>query len=176
MGLRLPASFLRGARAAASESAEQLRHAVDLLQFGAFVAFVNNYVVSVTQCIGPSMLPTISTQGDVVLTRPLHGRWLVGGLLDSGLPERGQARAPPRVSCRHRMESPSMPLTREPSPVARAGGHRRVSAGAQPDRVQAAHSAAWRRRPRGTLVGLGRETRVHPAWARVAAGACRHPI
>ena len=98
MGLRLPASFLRGARAAASESAEQLRHAVDLLQFGAFVAFVNNYVVSVTQCIGPSMLPTISTQGDVVLTRPLHGRWLVGGLLDSGLPERGQARARRRVS------------------------------------------------------------------------------
>ena len=172
----MPASFLRGARAVASESVEQARHVVDLLQFGAFVAFVNNYVVSVTQCIGPSMLPTISTQGDVVLTRPLHGRWLVGGLLDSGLPERGQVRAPPRVSCRHRMESPSMPLTREPSPVARAGGHRRVSAGAQPDRVQAAHSAAWRRRPRGAIIGLGRETRVHPAGARVAAGARRHPI
>mmetsp|Transcript_3040 Transcript_3040/g.6897 ORF Transcript_3040/g.6897 Transcript_3040/m.6897 type:complete len:352 (-) Transcript_3040:211-1266(-) len=43
---------------------------VDLVQFGAFVAFVTKYCANITQCTGPSMLPTISTGGDVLLTVP----------------------------------------------------------------------------------------------------------
>lgn len=55
-------------------SGETGQATLELLQFGAFVLFFNNYVVSSTQCIGPSMLPTISTNGDVVLTVPVS--WL----------------------------------------------------------------------------------------------------
>lgn len=43
---------------------------IDLVQFGAFVAFVTKYCANITQCTGPSMLPTISTGGDVLLTVP----------------------------------------------------------------------------------------------------------
>lgn len=39
----------------------------EMVQFGAFVVWVTNYVVTATQCVGPSMLPTIDTGGDVVL-------------------------------------------------------------------------------------------------------------
>ena len=40
------------------------------MQFGGLVVFVQNYVLSITQCIGPSMLPTIGTSGDVVVMWP----------------------------------------------------------------------------------------------------------
>lgn len=45
--------------------------ALELLQFGAFVLCVNNYVLTSTQCVGPSMLPTISSAGDIVLALPI---------------------------------------------------------------------------------------------------------
>uniref|UniRef100_A0A7S4F4Y9 Peptidase S26 domain-containing protein n=1 Tax=Chrysotila carterae TaxID=13221 RepID=A0A7S4F4Y9_CHRCT len=51
--------------------------ALDLLQFGAFVAMVNRFFVTITQCTGPSMLPTIGTSGDIFLTIPLRiPQWL----------------------------------------------------------------------------------------------------
>ena len=34
---------------------------LELVQFGGLVVFVQNYVLSITQCIGPSMLPTMAT-------------------------------------------------------------------------------------------------------------------
>ena len=43
---------------------------LELVQFGGLVVFVQNYVLSITQCIGPSMLPTIGTSGDVVVMWP----------------------------------------------------------------------------------------------------------
>eukprot|EP00316_Scyphosphaera_apsteinii_P025251 CAMPEP_0119342758 /NCGR_PEP_ID=MMETSP1333-20130426/105381_1 /TAXON_ID=418940 /ORGANISM="Scyphosphaera apsteinii, Strain RCC1455" /LENGTH=149 /DNA_ID=CAMNT_0007355041 /DNA_START=14 /DNA_END=459 /DNA_ORIENTATION=- len=52
----------------------ELGYMFDLIQFGAFVAFVNNYVLSITQCVGPSMIPTIGTSGDIVLTIPTNLR------------------------------------------------------------------------------------------------------
>jgi len=45
----------------------------DLLQFGALVAFANNYVLTSMQCVGPSMLPTLGLSGDVVLMWPTAG-------------------------------------------------------------------------------------------------------
>lgn len=50
---------------------EIVHSAVELLQFGAFAICVNNYVIASTQCVGPSMLPTISCGGDIVLTFPV---------------------------------------------------------------------------------------------------------
>ena len=41
-----------------------------LVQFGALVAFTQNYVVSSMQCVGPSMLPTLGLSGDVVMMWP----------------------------------------------------------------------------------------------------------
>ena len=41
-----------------------------LIQFGALVAFFQNYVVASMQCVGPSMLPTLGLSGDVVLMWP----------------------------------------------------------------------------------------------------------
>ncbi|KAL1507105.1 hypothetical protein AB1Y20_007961 [Prymnesium parvum] len=59
----------QGART--SPVAEGTQAAVELLQFGAFALCVNNYVISSTQCVGPSMLPTISSAGDIVLALPV---------------------------------------------------------------------------------------------------------
>mmetsp|Transcript_16765 Transcript_16765/g.32644 ORF Transcript_16765/g.32644 Transcript_16765/m.32644 type:complete len:150 (+) Transcript_16765:424-873(+) len=38
-----------------------------LVKFGSFLYFVNTYVFEVTMCVGPSMLPTFSSAGDIVL-------------------------------------------------------------------------------------------------------------
>lgn len=38
-----------------------------LAQFGSFLYLVNNYIFEVTMCVGPSMLPTFSSAGDIVL-------------------------------------------------------------------------------------------------------------
>eukprot|EP00966_Prymnesium_polylepis_P246158 5693763-Prymnesium_polylepis.1 len=45
--------------------------AVDLIKFGAVTICVHKYFCSSTQCVGPSMLPTIGTSGDIVLTLPV---------------------------------------------------------------------------------------------------------
>ena len=60
--------------------ASDLSWVVDMLQFGAFVALVNHYVISMTQCIGPSMKPTLTSAGDIVLLWPVPmARLLHGG-------------------------------------------------------------------------------------------------
>ena len=41
-----------------------------LVQFGALVAFCQNYVITSMQCAGPSMLPTLGLSGDIVLMWP----------------------------------------------------------------------------------------------------------
>jgi len=46
---------------------------VELAQFGCLVAFVNTYVMTNMQCIGPSMLPTLGEGGDNVLMLPTAG-------------------------------------------------------------------------------------------------------
>lgn len=58
---------------AATAEGSTTEHVGGILQFGALVAFAHNYVLSSTQCIGPSMLPTIGTSGDVVLIWPTAG-------------------------------------------------------------------------------------------------------
>lgn len=47
-----------------------LTFAPSLLQFGALAAFAQSYVLSVMQCVGPSMMPTLGLSGDVVLMWP----------------------------------------------------------------------------------------------------------
>lgn len=60
----------------ADGSNETAQAAIELLQFGAFAVCVNNYVLASTQCVGPSMLPTISTAGDIVFMLPVSRfRW-----------------------------------------------------------------------------------------------------
>ena len=87
------ASARRGAHGRAAEPAstqqqsaggswqEEVEQIADLLLFGAAMHVLTKYLVSTTQCIGPSMLPTISTDGDVLLTMPFYlYRHLNGGL------------------------------------------------------------------------------------------------
>lgn len=40
---------------------------VSLVKFGSLVYVINNYVFEVTMCIGPSMMPTFNSAGDLVL-------------------------------------------------------------------------------------------------------------
>ena len=56
--------------ASADATAELLTFAPSLLQFACLTAFAQNYVLSVMQCVGPSMLPTLGLSGDVVLMWP----------------------------------------------------------------------------------------------------------
>lgn len=62
-----------------ANTASDVSWLIDMVQFGAFVTIVNGYVLSMTQCIGPSMKPTLTTAGDIVLLWPapmvrlLHG-------------------------------------------------------------------------------------------------------
>ena len=62
-----------------ADATSDLGWLIDMVQFGAFVTIVNGYVLSMTQCIGPSMKPTLTTAGDIVLLWPapmvrlLHG-------------------------------------------------------------------------------------------------------
>mgnify|MGYP001985643463 FL=1 len=44
----------------------------EMVQFGSLVVWVTDYMVTVTQCVGPSMLPTIGAGGDVVLMLPMR--------------------------------------------------------------------------------------------------------
>jgi inner membrane protease subunit 1 len=44
-----------------------LRSAWNLARFGSLLYVVNTYGFEVTMCVGPSMLPTFSTAGDIVL-------------------------------------------------------------------------------------------------------------
>jgi signal peptidase I len=46
-----------------------------LTKFGCFLHCVHEYVVEVTMCVGPSMLPTFNTAGDVVIL-DRASRWL----------------------------------------------------------------------------------------------------
>jgi inner membrane protease subunit 1 len=44
-----------------------LRSAWNIARFGSLLYVVNTYGFEVTMCVGPSMLPTFSTAGDIVL-------------------------------------------------------------------------------------------------------------
>eukprot|EP00514_Thraustochytrium_sp_LLF1b_P003205 CAMPEP_0184512354 /NCGR_PEP_ID=MMETSP0198_2-20121128/2832_1 /TAXON_ID=1112570 /ORGANISM="Thraustochytrium sp., Strain LLF1b" /LENGTH=136 /DNA_ID=CAMNT_0026902365 /DNA_START=84 /DNA_END=493 /DNA_ORIENTATION=+ len=44
-----------------------MQNAMNLAKFGSLLYVVNTYVFEVTMCVGPSMLPTFSTAGDIVL-------------------------------------------------------------------------------------------------------------
>ena len=50
--------------------ADVVAFAPSLVQFGALIASAQNYALSVMQCVGPSMLPTLGISGDVVLMWP----------------------------------------------------------------------------------------------------------
>jgi signal peptidase I len=57
-------AFRHATKAAFDESKDSIFAAA---KFFSLYYFVENYVVDVTTCIGPSMLPTFDTVGDVVL-------------------------------------------------------------------------------------------------------------
>jgi len=48
-----------------------MQHAWQLAKFGSFLYCVNTYLFEVTMCVGPSMLPTFSVAGDIVLVEHL---------------------------------------------------------------------------------------------------------
>jgi len=73
-----PLSFSEESRTLIDAGGTLFASVVDLVQFGAFVAFFTKYCANITQCTGPSMLPTISTKGDVLLTVPTRFRQLFG--------------------------------------------------------------------------------------------------
>ena len=56
--------------ASADATAELLTFAPSLHHFACMTAFAQNYVLSVMQCVGASMLPTVGLSGDVVLMWP----------------------------------------------------------------------------------------------------------
>ena len=60
----------REAPPAAESSADDVEQIIELAKFGAVVAFVNTYILTNMQCIGPSMLPTLGESGDNVLMWP----------------------------------------------------------------------------------------------------------
>mmetsp|Transcript_13401 Transcript_13401/g.23994 ORF Transcript_13401/g.23994 Transcript_13401/m.23994 type:complete len:158 (+) Transcript_13401:128-601(+) len=47
----------------------------NLTKFGSMLYVVNTYIFEVTMCVGPSMLPTFSTAGDIVLVENLTPRF-----------------------------------------------------------------------------------------------------
>mmetsp|Transcript_29635 Transcript_29635/g.49804 ORF Transcript_29635/g.49804 Transcript_29635/m.49804 type:complete len:183 (+) Transcript_29635:310-858(+) len=47
---------------------EFLQRGEVMLKFGCFMHCVHNYFIQITVCQGPSMLPTLNTTGDIVLT------------------------------------------------------------------------------------------------------------
>ncbi|KAI9142441.1 mitochondrial inner membrane protease subunit 1 [Paraphysoderma sedebokerense] len=57
------------------------RTAVSLIKFGCFVHVFNHYVGEFTWCIGPSMLPTFNTNGDIIFVDHLSPRF---GRIDMG--------------------------------------------------------------------------------------------
>eukprot|EP00940_MAST-03C_sp_MAST-3C-sp2_P002049 g2049.t1 len=47
-----------------------------VVQFGCIVYVIENYVVELTSCVGPSMLPTLNRVGDLVLAEHISYRFL----------------------------------------------------------------------------------------------------
>ena len=99
---------------------------VDMLQFGAFVALVNHYVISMTQCIGPSMKPTLTSAGDIVLLWPgpmarlLHGGPQLGDVVIATSPA-----DPSQSVCKRVVGMPGDVVRVPPAPWARRDDRRR---------------------------------------------------
>mmetsp|Transcript_21129 Transcript_21129/g.27733 ORF Transcript_21129/g.27733 Transcript_21129/m.27733 type:complete len:184 (+) Transcript_21129:190-741(+) len=63
---------------------ENLEAGFNLIKFGAVVYCVSEYLLEVTVCVGPSMLPTLSKWGDVVIQEkltPRFGRLKIGDVV-----------------------------------------------------------------------------------------------
>mmetsp|Transcript_29790 Transcript_29790/g.102969 ORF Transcript_29790/g.102969 Transcript_29790/m.102969 type:complete len:232 (+) Transcript_29790:38-733(+) len=90
------------AEAPPTESARDWAHqALQLIQFGAVLHCLHEYVLEVTMCCGPSMLPTCSEAGDVVIMErftPRFGRVKVGDVVIAKSPTNAQQTVCKRVA------------------------------------------------------------------------------
>ena len=100
---------------------------VDMLQFGAFVALVNHFVLSMTQCIGPSMKPTLTSGGDIVLLWPLPmARLLRGGPQLGDVVIATSPSDPSQSVCKRIVGMPGDVVCVPPAPWASGRGERKV--------------------------------------------------
>ena len=100
---------------------------VDMLQFGAFVALVNHFVISMTQCIGPSMKPTLTSGGDIVLLWPLPmARLLRGGPQLGDVVIATSPSDPSQSVCKRIVGMPGDVVRVPPAPWASGRGERKV--------------------------------------------------
>ena len=100
---------------------------VDMLQFGAFVALVNHFVISMTQCIGPSMKPTLTSGGDIVLLWPLPmARLLRGGPQLGDVVIATSPSDPSQSVCKRIVGMPGDVVCVPPAPWASGRGERKV--------------------------------------------------
>ena len=100
---------------------------VDMLQFGAFVALVNHFVLSMTQCIGPSMKPTLTSGGDIVLLWPLPmARLLRGGPQLGDVVIATSPSDPSQSVCKRIVGMPGDVVRVPPAPWASGRGERKV--------------------------------------------------
>eukprot|EP00611_Tribonema_gayanum_P018542 TRINITY_DN31677_c0_g1_i1.p1 TRINITY_DN31677_c0_g1~~TRINITY_DN31677_c0_g1_i1.p1 ORF type:complete len:196 (+),score=51.66 TRINITY_DN31677_c0_g1_i1:120-707(+) len=53
---------------------EQLPYLTALIKFGAVIHVIREYIGEITMCVGPSMLPTINQEGDVVVLDKMTAR------------------------------------------------------------------------------------------------------
>ena len=100
---------------------------VDMLQFGAFVAMVNHFALSMTQCIGPSMKPTLTSGGDIVLLWPLPmARLLRGGPQLGDVVIATSPSDPSQSVCKRVVGMPGDVVCVPPAPWASGRGERKV--------------------------------------------------
>ena len=100
---------------------------VDMLQFGAFVALVNHFAISMTQCIGPSMKPTLTSGGDIVLLWPLPmARLLRGGPQLGDVVIATSPSDPSQSVCKRIVGMPGDVVCVPPAPWASGRGERKV--------------------------------------------------
>ena len=114
---------------------------VDMLQFGAFVAMVNHFVISMTQCIGPSMKPTLTSGGDIVLLWPLPMvRLLRGGPQLGDVVIATSPSDPSQSVCKRIVGMPGDLVHVPPAPWASSKAVREVDV---PRGAAAGHSIPW---------------------------------
>jgi len=90
----------------------------ELVLFGAGMYVLTNYFINTTQCVGPSMAPSISTDGDVLLTVP----FCLYRHLRGGLPQLGSVvistspTSPDQTVCKRVLGLPGETITVRPPP------------------------------------------------------------
>ena len=67
-----------GSRTIGADEKEALAQlSISFLKFAAILYVMNNYLLEVTMCVGPSMLPTLNVVGDVLIVEKIS-KWATG--------------------------------------------------------------------------------------------------